>query len=143
MTNFGYQQAKLDLMIGDVGSGATSATVVYTSASLADAAIETGTIALGKGYSISQVETSVAARVRLYVDADSQTADEARVIGVLPTGNHGVILDVVTTVDDLAWFVTPSVLGNNATADVPISVTNLSGGASVVVVTVTELVLEA
>lgn len=129
---------------GATGAAGVSAgsTATYTTASLADDAIEKGTVSLGKNYLLTNVATDVPARVRVYLDNTTRDADESRAAGVLPTGDHGVMLDLVTTVGDLSWSLSPSVASHCATT-AGISVTNLSGSAGAVTVTFTELVLEA
>jgi hypothetical protein len=143
MTNFGYQQAKVTALVGDVsGTSTTSTTVTYTTASLANNAIEKGTVSLGKNYLISNISTDVPARVRVYLSTATRDADEARAVGVDPTDDHGVMVDLVTTVGELSWSMSPSVAGHCATV-AGISVTNLSGSTDTVTVTFTEFVLEA
>lgn len=127
---------------GPVGTG-SPITANHTTVSLAESAIEKSTISLGRSYGISKIQTDIPARVRLYVNTATQNADESRVIGVLPVGNHGVILDVVTVADALTWFITPSVMGRNDTASVPISITNLSNATDTVTATITALVMES
>lgn len=119
------------------------ATSSVTTGSLADDALSKTTISLGTSYAVYSVTTDVPARVRLYLNSTTQDADESRSIGTLPTGNHGVILEVVTTTDDLSLLVTPAVVGNCASANVPITVTNLSGGTDTVTVTLSRTVMVA
>jgi len=113
-----------------------------TSASLVHLASEETTISLPKGYRLYRIETDIPARVRLYTTAAKQTADLSRIIGVDPTGDHGVMLDFVTypgatpvlsadlspTVDGFDGAISPNGL-------VPITITNLSGVTDTVLVT--------
>lgn len=106
--------------------------------SLADDASYVSTVDLGNTYIINRVSTDRPARVRLYVSTEAQTADESRAPEVLPTGNHGVLLDIVTAAGNLDWMVSPAVVGKNLVADAwtAITVTNLSGSASTVAVAI-------
>jgi len=114
-------------------------TVAATTASLADGAIEDTTVKMEAGYRLLKVETDVVARVRVYDSTAHRTSDAARAVGVDPTGVHGVILDLVTTVSDLSWWLSPVVDGYTADAGdtVPIAVTNISGSTDTVTVTFT------
>jgi hypothetical protein len=80
-----------------------SVTVTYTTASLADAATENGSIALGKIGLIKKVTADRAARIRLYTSSAYRTADAARPIGTDPDGEHGVQMDLYLTPSNLVW----------------------------------------
>lgn len=138
MTNFGYEQHKVSVLLGDPASS----DVAYTTGSLAAGAIEKGTLSLGKNYLITNISTDVPARVRVYLSTDTRDADELRGIGVNPSNDHGVMVDLVTTVGDLSWSMSPSIAGHSAGVS-GISVTNLSGSTDTVTVTLTIFVLEA
>ena len=107
-----------------------------TTSSLATNATEDITSVLKPGYRLLKVETDVAARVRVYDSTAHRTADASRAIGTDPTGVHGVILDLVTTVSDLSWWLSPVVDGYTAdsTDSVPLTITNLSGGTDTVTI---------
>lgn len=124
---------------GPPGGFEARTTSVVTTGSLANGATANVTMTLPAGYRLLKIETDVAARVRLYDSAASRTADASRPIGTDPTGRHGVILDFVTTQAALSWWMNPVVDGYTADAStsVPVAVTNLSGGAHTVTVTLT------
>jgi len=124
-------------------SGTSAGTSIFTSVSMANNAYQSSTITIAKSYAVSKVQTDVAARVRLYADTTTRDADANRAIGDPLYGDHGLYMDVVTTAGHLTWFVTPAAIGRAATSAVPITVTNLSGGTSVVTVTLTTLNLES
>lgn len=105
----------------------------HVTASLASGARELSTVTLAANWVLTRVVTDVAARVRLYVDADAQTADAARAAGTDPTGNHGVQFDLVTTAV-LDWDITPAVIGSGA-ASVPITVDRVAAGTGAVTTT--------
>lgn len=114
-------------------------TATYTSSLLLNKQTENGLIDLQAGYRILRIQTNVPARVRLYDSVTSRTNDEFRVAGVDPTGSHGVILDFVTSVDILDWWMNPVVDGymQTDTFEVPIAVTNLDVNSQVVTTTLT------
>lgn len=70
-------------------------TVDIVTAALDDLDEETGTVTLGKVSIISELEADKACRVRLYRTAAYMAADLARPIGTDPTGDHGLIVEVV------------------------------------------------
>jgi hypothetical protein len=120
---------------------------IETTGSLADDATENLTFDLAKSFRILQVETDVAARVRLYATPGDRTADAARPIGTDPTGDHGVILDHVTTPGDLEWRMSPTVDGSSMeatpVAGIAAAITNLSGATDTVQVTLTYVPTES
>jgi len=98
-----------------------------------------------KGYALYKIQTSAAAWVRLYTSAAARTADASRTQGEDPLPSSGVLAEVVTTGAETV-LIAPSVLGFNddspVTGSIPIRVTNLSGGSSVITVTLTLVELE-
>ena len=112
------------------------ATATHTTASLAAAASEAGAIALAKSYHLLSITTDRPCRVRLYATVAQRDADAARAIGTDPTGNHGLMLEYVSTAGVLAATLSPAVDGTNLeavpTSAVPISIQNLSGSTSTV-----------
>ena len=121
---------------GADGGFVSRTTAEVTTASLANNATEDTTVTLKPGYRLLKVETDIATRVRVYDSTASRTADAARAIGTDPSGVHGVVLDLVTTPSDLAWWLSPVVDGYTANADdtVPLAITNLSGSTDTVTV---------
>lgn len=130
--------AALSVVQSSSGFSARDTDTVST-ASLADGATGNVTLTLKPGYRVLKVETNVPARVRVYDSAAHRTSDASRPVGTDPSGVHGVVLDLVTTASTLAFWLSPVVDGYTADASdtVPLAVTNLSGAASVVTVTVT------
>ncbi len=131
---------------GPAGTGsAVRASVVHTDFALAANAGVSGSIALGRVATIYRIQTSRAARVRLYGTVAQCDADVARAVGVDPTGDHGCFLDFVTTGADLEWTIAPSVTVFDAKAvtdgTIPMHVVNL-GAIGDVVVTLDALRLE-
>jgi len=99
-----------------------------------------------KAYALLTITTDRAARVRLYVNAATRTADAARAEGVDPTSDAGVIAEVITTGADTV-IISPGAYGFNLegtpTTTIPCRVTNKSGGTSTVQVDLNILQLEA
>lgn len=132
---------------GPPGVNATTSAredIILTTASLAQNASESGTVALGKSYRLISVSTDRAARTRLYTTVAKRDADIARPIGTDPTGDHGLIMELVTGVD-LDWDLSPEPIGANrespVTAAAAYHITNLAA-ANTVSVTFIEQVLE-
>jgi hypothetical protein len=127
-------------------SGRTSST--YTTAALAQNAREKGRIALaGVGVRMIRIATDRAARVRIYTTPTKRDNDELRAIGTDPTGDHGCLLEVVTTATVLSLDLSPEVMASNmeVTPDyhMPITVTRLdAGGTQTVTVTIDNQVVE-
>jgi hypothetical protein len=99
-----------------------------------------------KAYALMAITTDRAARVRLYVNAATRTADAARAEGVDPTSDAGLIAEVITTGAQTV-IISPGAYGFNlessTTTNIPCRVTNKSGGTSTVQVDLVILQLEA
>lgn len=119
-------------------------TASHTTASLAAAAAEDFTLALSKSFALFKVETDVQARVRLYASAAYRTADAARAIGVDPTGDHGLIAEVVTTPSMLSVWLSPVAVGGAADGGAAVygRIDNTGAGATAVAATLTYVTLE-
>ena len=125
--------------VGDAGLQ-TRATATITTASLAAGASESGTVTLAKGYRLWRIITTAAARVRLYTTTAKRDADASRPVGTDPTGNHGCVLEVVTTLAGLLDLdLSPTVDGfdGKGTPDgvIPYRITNTDVGTLAVTVT--------
>jgi hypothetical protein len=129
------------------GGSPSRADVVKTTASLADAAVETGTVALGKSFMLLRVMADRACRVRLYTTAQHRTDDASRPIGTDPTGEHGVILDANLVAGNLTLDLAPLALGtcleSSVSVDIPYAIQNKSGATSTVQVTFTAITMES
>lgn len=107
---------------------------------------EQGTIDLTPSYRILAVQSDYPARVRLYTTSAKRSADVNRAIGTDPTGDHGLMMEVVTATGLLSLNLSPTVDGFNG--DTPSSdliyynVTNLSGTPRMIKVTLTWLQTE-
>jgi hypothetical protein len=86
--------------------------VRITTASLVAGASENDALAF-KAARLLKVATDRPARVRLYPTAGFRAADAGRAVGTDPTGDHGVLLDLVTTTGLLTFHLSPAVLAYN------------------------------
>lgn len=118
----------------------------YTTTTLDPLEEETGTIILGTGFRLLRITTDVPARVRLYATVAHQTADAARILGVTPRRDHGLIFEFVSDADTLTAVTSPVVHGYSmevlTDTDCPISVQNLDTIPATVVVTLTNIITE-
>ena len=121
------------------------AAVAGSTIAIADNAIGNVDITGAKGYALFKIQTSHAARVRVYTDSASRTADAARPSGTDPAVGAGVIAEITTSGAETI-LVSPGTIGYNnegsPTTTIPIAVTNLSGSVATITVTLTILQLE-
>jgi hypothetical protein len=112
-------------------------TAAWTTSSLANNAAATGTVTVAAGYRLMQIQTDKAARVRIYTSTAKRDADVSRAVGTDPTGDHGLLLEWVSTASVLGADLSPLVDGFTAdgSASVPYTVTNLSGSTGTVTTT--------
>ena len=132
---------------GGGGSGLQARqSLAGTTASLSNGATGNLTITGYKSYALLKIQTSAAAWVRLYTDTASRTADASRLEGTDPTPGSGVIAEVITT-GAQTILISPGTIGfsNEGTPDtnIPVAVTNKSGGTTTITVTLTAIQLEA
>jgi hypothetical protein len=78
------------------GASPARLTATYTTAGAVAGTNYTGTITMATGYRLLAVQTSAAARVRVYTDAASQSADTARAITTAVPDNCGLVLEYLT-----------------------------------------------
>jgi hypothetical protein len=144
-----YNDGSNTLTVAASGGGGSlsQGTVVGTTASVANNVIDNISMALGKYSMTSKLATDKEARVRVYSTSAYRTADAARPIGTDPTGEHGVLLEVVTTTGNLTIDLAP--IANlydgesSRTGNLSVAVTNMSGGTNTIQVTITNIILEA
>lgn len=114
-------------------------TELVTTTSLSHNGSDNVTLTLTPGYRLLKIETDFPARIQVYDSYEKQLLDHSRLIGQDPKGNHGVILDFVTTQDDLTWWLNPVVDGYvvDNTNNVPVTITNLSGSSNFITLSLT------
>jgi hypothetical protein len=134
--------------VGGGGGGGlqTRANVASQTTSINDGIEEDLDITGYKSYGLMAVTTTHAARVRIYTTDAARLADAARPEGTDPTSDAGVIAEVITTGAQTV-VLSPGVFGFNnegtPTTVIPTRITNKSGGAAAISVTLTALQLEA
>lgn len=131
---------------GGSGSLQSRTTVNGSSSSLADGASGPINVTGYKTYALMKIQTSAAAWVRIYTSEAARQADASRLEGVDPAPGSGVIAEVITTGAQTV-LISPGTIGFNdetvVTTNIPIRVTNKSGGTAAITVTLTVLQLEA
>jgi hypothetical protein len=128
---------------GGAGVGARS-NVPLTTGLLATNAIETGTVALGKGFTLISLSVTCKCRVTLYATAAARTADAGTrppdggglIPQPTPGTDHGVIADFyLNNSAKLNWLCSPEVDGSNGdvptVANIYYSITNLDTAQAV------------
>lgn len=140
------QVASTAFVLANAGGAPSRGDVSKTTASLANNAEEVGVIALGKSSLVLRVQTTAKCRIRLYSTAAYRAADSARAPGIDPTGEHGVMLDILFPVGNLTWDLSPLSLVTNddgpPVSNIYYAIQNLSGAAAAITVTVTRIQLE-
>lgn len=89
--------------------------LTHPTTQLAPAARETSSFVVPHTYGLVKLQTNYPARVRVYLTAAQRDADLARPVNVAPTGDHGLVLEVVTTPALLVLSLVPVAFG-----DVPV-----------------------
>jgi hypothetical protein len=99
-----------------------------------------------KGYALLKIAVSQAAWVRLYTDIASRTADASRTQLQDPAPDSGVIAEVITAGNETV-VLSPGVFGfsNESTpsTNIPLAITNNTGGLASITVTLTLIQLES
>jgi hypothetical protein len=131
---------------GEGGTLASRSSLSGSTGSLASGATGPINIEGFSTYALMKVETSHAAWVRIYVSEAARQADATRTQGEDPLPGSGVIAEVITTGAETV-LISPGTIGFNnespVTNNIPVRVTNLSGGTATVTVTLTAIQLEA
>ncbi len=113
-----------------------------TTGSLADDASAELNITGYKAYSLFKITTDAGAWVRVYVDDASRDADTTRSEGQDPSPGSGVIAEVRTSGAE-SILISPGIMGfnndNPRTDNIYLAVTNRSGSATTITVTLTAL----
>jgi len=117
-----------------------------TTSSLADDGSANLDITGHKGYALLAIEVDRAAWVRVYTHSAARSADASRAQTEDPASDAGVIAEVITTGASTVQ-IAPGAIGysfeGTPSTTIPCRVTNLSGAASTVEVTLTAIQLEA
>ena len=109
---------------------------IITTASLAPNAAAVGTVALATGYRIIHLATDRPSWVCLYTTTAKRDADAGRAITEDPSGDHGLVVEVVTGIE-LGFDLSPVPQGYSMedppVATIPYRITNLGTDGSVAV----------
>ena len=135
------------ITVSSGGSTFSRTTVVGSSSSLADGSSENVDITgASKGYLLYKIQTNEPARVRIYTDQASRTADESRAEGFPSTAGNGLIAEIITTTSNQVYTLSPGVIGFNnestPTTSIFLRVTNKGGYTTPINTTLTILNLE-
>lgn len=117
----------------------TRENVTLTQTSMAIDGEATGTITISPWYQLLQITTDHECRIRLYTSSAKRDADSGRLVGVDPTGNHGLIFEFISSVALLSADLTPPVVGFGDSANIAYNITNLSGVAQTITVTLNHI----
>lgn len=104
----------------------------YVTPSLDTGALDTGDVNFGvaKSWHLIYVDSTRDARIRIYASEAQRDADLGREVTTLPSGNHGVLLDLVLQ-SDTHWDISPQVLGSCPTGtSSPLTIQNLGSQGS-------------
>ena len=136
----------VDSQAGGGGSLEPRTTITDFTTSLADGA--SGNLTLldaPKTYVLLSIQVSDPAWVRIYTDGTSRTNDSARVQDTDPASDAGVIAEFVTTTNGETVNVAPALIGWNSDnlTEIPLAITNNSGAAAEIEVTISYIALES
>lgn len=101
-----FNEAGEPLMIGGAYNRQE---LVYTTPILPGGQMFSDDLELHPSVRVFRVSTNHPARVRIYATAAQRDADLPRSIGTEPTGNHGRLFELITSLDILAYDLTPVV----------------------------------
>lgn len=130
-----FNEAGEPLMLG---AGFARYVLTDTTAALDSAETEVRDLGLHPSVRLFKMGTSRPARVRMYPTAAQRDADLGRPRGLRPTGDHGRLLEIVTTDEFLELTLSPAVDVTSVAEFDPVfylSVTNLDDTSGTVAVT--------
>jgi len=114
-------------------------TATYTTAALGAGDTEVGMVPLATSYRVLRVETSAPALVRLYASDADRVADAGRLPSTDPSPGVGIVLEVLTVPELLAFNTSPLIDGasmeGTPSALIPITVTPTGAGSITVTLT--------
>lgn len=120
---------------------AVSRDVAKTVAAVPAGGSGTSTVLLGKAYRLDKVVSNKACRIRLYISAAHRTADADRPRDQDPTGDHGMVAEIILTSDILSLVLLPMPHGYVVTGTTYMTIFN-DGSTGDINLTFTEHVLE-
>lgn len=141
------QWVSASLTVNQSTTGLVSRTQkTITTASLANNATANVFLFGFKGYNLYSITASHPAWIRLYTSNIARINDYTRTSTNDPTPDAGVVAEVITVTTNQTVDLSPAVPGYNndapITTSIPMTITNLSGGANVITISVTLLQTE-
>lgn len=127
-------------------STASRSTTTYTGENLEPNSSQNGSVDLGKSYVVLSVSANFPVRIRVYASQAYRTADVDRPANLAPMGDHGLLLELVTTSTDLDWTLSPMVFGGSMEepyVGTPITITNLSDTPQMPSITFNHMIFES
>jgi hypothetical protein len=120
-------------------------TTLGTTPSITQGSVENLVIPGFKSYLLQSLQTSSAARVRIYTSVAARSADSARIQSDPIPINAGVIADI-ETLNNTTVLITPVIIGFNSEStpveDIVLAITNNSGSTQQITITLSVLQLE-
>jgi hypothetical protein len=132
MYNSSTQQWENGQLISTSGDNWSFVSSSFTTTSINIDGVWAGTHSFqDTNYQLTKVSTSAPARVRFYINESFRDSDVLRQIGEAPSGEHGLVAEVITSASNLDIWISEAVFGFSANDPasnlVAITVDNLSG----------------
>lgn len=128
---------------GGGGAALARATATVTTEEMDPDDSESQDLDLGGVWSLLTVSADTDCRVTIWVDADYEAADASRAVSTFPTGAHGVVFDGTLSAGVLLP-IQPPVVGYELSGEpCRVRVTNLSGAAAEIEVSLVYVTMEA
>lgn len=97
----------------DIGIGPQPRSLSFVTPAIASGDEIAGEVEIAKSFIINRVTSDSDVRIRLYATNDFRIADGGRPVGVDPTGEHGLLLELVLIPIFLDFSLAPPAVGYN------------------------------
>ncbi|MBW4678408.1 MAG: hypothetical protein KME52_31850 [Desmonostoc geniculatum HA4340-LM1] len=104
LTNFENSISSIDARVSDIEDNRANGTLNKSLISGSDS------VAIARRCILTSISVNTPCRLRVYKSLESLEADSSRLVTIDPTGNHGLLLEVVFTEDLLTLILTPAIL---------------------------------
>lgn len=123
-----YFRESLNGAVHKIPQSKNRETIIFTTPSLNPGESAFTSIQIAKGFTCLQLSTDKPARAMFYSNATYQNLDSGRDIETDPTGDHGLLLEVVTESGFLSKNLSPvvDIFTIPETIEVPVTITNMS-----------------
>ncbi len=139
-------QSGNNILVSGIDGGLSARNLISgTTMSLTSGAFDSGFfLSLGKTSILQKIETSVPAWVRIYNNTGYQSGDYFRPISLDPSGEHGVMLETLTSLSNLSLDLAPPPIcySTNGVNDIYMTVENRNTSTSTIGISITKLSLE-